>query len=127
MQPLLLLTHDADAGLQADGEDADEWEQWPDADVDISSSDDDAAASDSDASMYSGGGGSEGGARTRAQRHAKQRGTTKRQRAFPDLRAQRARKRRRLQESQFELDGTSDEEEELEELEQVRRNPSIYA
>ena len=119
---MLLLAHAADIGLQADGEDAEEWEQWPDADVDISSSDDDAAVSDSDASMYSGGRGSEGGPRTRAQRRAKRRGPAKRQRASPDGTTQRARKRRRLQESQY-AEGASDEIEELEELEEVRHPP----
>ncbi|KAL3137809.1 hypothetical protein ABBQ38_005065 [Trebouxia sp. C0009 RCD-2024] len=109
---------DDDADMEPEGEEADEWEQWPDADVDISSSDGSAAASDSDASIYSRVGGSEGGPRTRAQRRARRRGTGKRSRADGfDLRTQRARKRRRVQESRYAEDD-SDEEEDPEELEE---------
>ena len=104
---------------QAEGEDADEWEQWPDVDVDISSSDgEDGAACEIDASMYSGGGEADRGARTRAQRRARRRGTQKRQRGSADHRAERAHKRRRLQEQQYAEDST--EEEELEEYDKVQ-------
>ena len=78
--------------------------------------------------MYSGGGGggAEGGARTRAQRRARRRGTEKRQRADPDHRAQRARKRRRLQENLYAEDA-SDEEEDMDDFGQVHVLPSVIA
>ena len=78
--------------------------------------------------MYSGGGGggAEGGPRTRAQRRARRRGAEKRQRADPDHRGQRARKRRRLQESRYAEDA-SDEEEDVEEAEEVHELPSVIA
>lgn len=91
-------------------EEAEEWEQWQDGDVDISSSDGNAMGSDSDDSMYSEGA---GGARTCAQRRGRR--TDKRLRPSPDRRGQRARKRQRLQRSQY-AEGGSDEEEEFEEV-----------
>lgn len=90
-------------------EEAEEWEQWQDGDVDISSSD--GHASGSDDSMYSEGA---GGARTRAQRRARR--TDKRPRPSPDHRGQRARKRQRLQRSQYAVDVSDDEEEELDQV-----------
>jgi len=97
--------------LQQDNmEEAEEWEQWQDGDVDISSSDGNAMGSDSDDSMYSEGA---GGARTRAQRRGRR--ADKRPRPSPDRRGQRARKRQRLQRSQY-AEGGSDEEEEFEEV-----------
>ena len=58
--------------MQGDADDGEEWEQWPEPDVDISSSDDDAAASESGDSVYSEVGGT-ARPRTRAQRQANRR------------------------------------------------------
>ncbi len=90
-------------------QEAEEWEQWQDGDVDISSSDDGAALSESDDSMYSEGARAP---RTRAQRRARR--ADKRPRPSPDHRGQRARKRQKLQHTQYAEDAS--DEEELEEV-----------
>lgn len=108
-------------------EEGDEWEQWQDAEVDISSSDDGAAASESDDSMYSGGAGGVH-PRTRARRQGRRR-NDKQPRRSSDHRDQRARKRQKLQQSHYAEDMSDldeDDEEMGERLQVIPKHLSLF-
>lgn len=110
-----LLGCDSQAAcLQGGNDDAEEWQQWPDEDAEISSSDDDKELSDSGDSLYEQAG---VGPRTRAQRRSRRR--NKRQRSGPDQGQQQARKRRRLRRGAQHAMDLSDDEHIMDDLEQV--------
>lgn len=99
------------ACLQGDNDDAEEWQQWPEDDAEISSSDEGKEASDSGDSLYEQAG---VGPRTRAQRRTRRKG--KRQRASPDRGQEHDRKRRRLRRAALL---SSDVDHDMDDLEQV--------